>query len=706
MSQPEAERALPPLRRLATLGLAGLVLAVAALFLCSMLSATQGHFTPQVVDLLVVCQYAKAMAEGHPFQYNPGEPASTGATSLLHTTVLAVAHAIGFRGEGLIAFAILLGTALYAASVLLARRIATRLAGQREGVMAGALVALGGPVVWSYLYGSDIALFSFLALWLLDRMLHAWETGAPGGMAAAGALLALARPEGLVVALVLGVAWTLGPGRRQGTKGLHLAAAWLPALAGLAVLATQRALTGQWTGTSVGDKSLLANYQWTDVLALVAEYGVDVIRGLLLGFYPSHAPVGFARGWASYYFPPLGLLLVLLLLAHVRAPHRTPVRLWTLAVGIVFALVSPNVFMGVHFNRYLIWASPGLLALAAAGLGVLVRLLARGDDDFESDLFHAGAGLCVLLGLLATLRFGALYGEMAGDVYRRDVKTAEWISRNLPAGVPMANLATSVEYLTGHRNLNLHGVTSPAFFGNRKAEREAGVIEALARLPAAERPPFLLTSVSAQEALGARHLVDGEPVYRSSSLSDELLIFRMRYDLLDAARHPYLEPTRAAVAGLREVDRLNVCDSREEAAHEYRYSSHLGNLALGGAVRVDTYGSSPPGAVMDAGRMILGRESFRVRSQGGRPLVVVMRTAASADAAVLRAGSAALHTLEVPEAAVVVSVQGQVALRSTFRPGPGWNEWVLHIPAGLVQEGATRLELQGRYAAFSYWCFQ
>ena len=32
----------------------------------------------------------------------------------------------------------------------------------------------------------------------------------------------------------------------------------------------------------------------------------------------------------------------------------------------------------------------------------------------------------------------------------------------LPPGAILANVATSVEYLTGHHNMNLHGVTSPA----------------------------------------------------------------------------------------------------------------------------------------------------------------------------------------------------------------------------------------------------
>ena len=49
-------------------------------------------------------------------------------------------------------------------------------------------------------------------------------------------------------------------------------------------------LTGSWLGTSIADKSLVANYGVAESVALVAEYGVDVIRGTHFGFYPAQAP--------------------------------------------------------------------------------------------------------------------------------------------------------------------------------------------------------------------------------------------------------------------------------------------------------------------------------------------------------------------------------------------------------------------------------
>src|SRR5262245_29549942 len=233
-------------------------LGVVMAFVGAMLAATDGHFVAQVTDLYVSCQYAKAMAEGHPFQYNAGEPGSSGATSFLHTVLLAVAHALGARGEGLVAVAILMGSVLFVASALLARRIGLLLRAEREAFLAAGLVVLGGPVVWGFLYGADIALFMFLAIWLLERLLVEWPQGRLGGSVAAAALLALARPEGLVVAPLLGIAWSLGPARSR--RGFSRLLPWLPAFAGLGVLVVQRWATGRWMGTSFSEKSLFANY--------------------------------------------------------------------------------------------------------------------------------------------------------------------------------------------------------------------------------------------------------------------------------------------------------------------------------------------------------------------------------------------------------------------------------------------------------------
>jgi hypothetical protein len=228
---------------------------VALVFVGAMLRATDGHFVPQVVDLYVTCQYAKALAEGHPFQYNPGEERSTGATSLLHMTLLGVAHGLGARGEALIAFAIALGAICYMLTILLARRLGAEVASERAGMLAGLLVALGGPAVWGFLYGADIALY-MLATWLCERLAAEWERAIPRFAILACSLLVLTRPEGAVFAIVLSLLWWRRSAARASLPRRFVTLT--PLATALGATLFQRALTGSWLGTSFADKSLLA----------------------------------------------------------------------------------------------------------------------------------------------------------------------------------------------------------------------------------------------------------------------------------------------------------------------------------------------------------------------------------------------------------------------------------------------------------------
>ena len=699
---PVASAASPAFRRL----LALTVLAVVLAFLWAMLVATNGRFVPQVVDLYLVAQYAKGFASGHPFQYFPGDPPTTGSTSLLYTGWLGLLYALGAKGEGLVAAAIVTGALLYATSVALALRVGRRLAGEREGLLAGGLVALGGPVVWGFLYGSDSALFLFLALLLFDRWLQAFATGRFSGFAVAASLLALARPEGLVLAVLLATLALVLPSpgsRRERLRAL------LPVAVAMVPLGVQRALTGQWLSTSVAEKSLLASYGTADTVALVSGYAVDVIRGLLLGFYPSESRIGFARGFAPLYSPPLALGFVLVALATMPPVLRSAGRAFVAVILAVGLLAGANTFMGVHFNRYLLWTFPILLTLAAVGLGRTTALLARDDSRLERALFRSGALLFLLLGLFSTAYVAVFYGSSAGDIARRELPLAAWIRGHLRPGVAIANAATSVEFLTGHKSVNLHGVTSAAFAGNRTAEREAGTFESLSRLGEAERPSYLITAASLQagSALMAE-LADGPPLFATTSLGDELLLFRLRSDLPGRQARWRLETTRTAVARLQEVDRLNICDVRDEAAHAYTFASRLGELPLHGTVRIADYGTEATGRVRvaDGGRAILGHERFRVRSRGGRDLVVVMRTSGSVEAAVLRASGSGLHSLEIPESQVAFTAGGQAVGRLILRPGPGWSEAVFTVPAAAVGAGGTELVLEGRYASFFFWFYQ
>jgi hypothetical protein len=314
------------------------------------------------------------------------------------------------------------------------------------------------------------------------------------------------------------------------------------------------------------------------------------------------------------------------------------------------------------------------------------------------------------LGALSTLRFAVTYGDLAGQIARRDLVAAEWIRRQLPAGTAIANAATSVEYLTGHRSLNLHGVTTASFLGNRPAEREAGVVESLGRLPANQRPGLLMTTEAALAGTPAlREMTDGGPVFATSSFSDEILVFKLQYGLLDGNDTPRREETLAAIVGLSPVDRLNVCDTRDEADHAYEYESRVGNLRLAGTARVEAYGGAgAPDAkrLADGGRAVRGYERFTVATKPGRRMVIVMRTAADAKANVWTSAGASAYDLDFADGTIALRVNGQPWGSVTFHPRAGWDEIQFMVDARVIVGPRTTLELRGRYASFRYWIYQ
>ena len=159
------------------------------------------------------------------------------------------------------------------------------------------------------------------------------------------------------------------------------------------------------------------------------------------------------------------------------------------------------------------------------------------------------------------------------------------------------------------------------------------------------------------------------------------------------------------MAGLREADRLDVGDSRDESSHGYRYESRLGELLLAGSVGL---GPVPGGEapLADAGRLILGGESFAVRSRPGRDLVVVLRARSPVVAQARRAQGGLAVPVEVPSAGLVVRAGGREVLRLVLPNRPGWNEHVFRVPGEAVGEGSTRLDLSGRYSSFHYWFYQ
>ncbi|HEX9747829.1 MAG TPA: hypothetical protein VGB86_05420, partial [Methylomirabilota bacterium] len=119
-------------------------------------------------DAWIHMQFARNLAEGRGFSYNPGVPVS-GSTAPLWTLALGGAFAVLGSHPVL---AKVLGIAATLGSAWLAGRLALIWAGRRDlALLASVLVALAGPMVWGALSGMEVTLAAFLVTAAL--VLHA-----------------------------------------------------------------------------------------------------------------------------------------------------------------------------------------------------------------------------------------------------------------------------------------------------------------------------------------------------------------------------------------------------------------------------------------------------------------------------------------------------------------------------------------------------
>lgn len=699
-----------PVERTPLLPIALLCIGVSTLFVLSMLSVTDGHFVPQVADLYLIAQYAKGFAEGHPFQYNAGETPTTGATSLLHTLFLAVAHLVGIRGEALIAFAILSGAVFGFLTAVEAYAAGRLISGSPQIALCGAmLVIVNGPLAWSFHYGADIALVLFLATWLFRTWLMDQDPGDGPSRAFVlpAVLLALTRPEAAVLVASL-AAWKVWDFRRRTGKWKARAIWFLPLAFALLVPLVFRVLTGSAANTSFSHKLLTANWGGFSAAVLSIEYWNDLLRGVLLGFYPASHRLGLGGGNAPHFAAPF--LLVFVGIALFEATREMKRAGAFLAAAVATALlVTPSIHIGVHWNRYLLFALPPLLVLFSVGIARAAVLLDGALGLQAGTAFRRLRMIALVFAAVSVGRFALVYADSANSVYRKDEAVFAFINSRMPEGATFLNNGTSIEYRTGRRSINLSGVASPGFAEILPAETEAASFDLLSRPGLGTLPPFLIASDAyvASSPVGSA-LVGGPAIFSTSSLeSSELAIYPTRSDLVGRQR----QLIRLEMPpGLTPVDSLNVTDPLDEKVHGYAESSTVGTRRLFAALKIDKYlgaGRGEGTEVADGGRLIMGHEEMEVSTPSKTTeLWIVVRTHPEPSARLRHPEGERRLDLSVPQATVRITTR----LGSTewFRTPlqPGWNEIAYKIPAALLDSPRTRLRIDGQYAAYWYGFFQ
>jgi hypothetical protein len=530
--------------------------------------AKLGHPGATLDDAYIHFQYARAIAEGHPFRFQAGEPISTGATSFLWPALLAPFYALGLRGESILWAAWGLSFGALGALAYEAYALAKPLAGRAASLGAGAMIVAFGGLVWSAASGMEVVPFAWLvahtarhgAEWAEDvaartrRRLLVLVTLA--------ALCPLTRPEGALVSVALAFVIALHPrrgGLAIGGRDVGRLEALACVVAALAPNLLLLAMTGSPTSSTAQVKLLFGN-PYYDVRAASLANARLLVGTILDG-----------EVWSAEFLPRGGAPIACLGLAALAWRGVTEKRLARAALVLLLALAMfvPCMYVTFLWNRlrYLWPFATGWLV----GLACLARIVGGVASRFDR---RAGVVATALVagataGALAVRLDGVLedVAQSASGIDRQQVALGRWAKTALPEDARIGvNDTGAIAYFGDRRTFDVVGLTTPT-------EGRYWVAGAASRLEHYERvhrasPGALPTHFIVYPEWMALAPVLGEPLHEATVVDSTILggqtmsVSEARWAHLGSGELPW-----TATSKIHDV--VDVADLESEAAHDY-----------------------------------------------------------------------------------------------------------------------------------------
>lgn len=695
--------------------LALLAIFISLLYFQGTMLHTRGRLVFPTDDAYIYFQYARQFASGHPFQYNTGDPPSTGATGVLYLLVLTFLHLVGLRGEGLVHGAFFLGALLLAVSVVVAYRIGERLGRKEFGLSFALLFLLNGAITWGYLCGMEVALFTALLLITCYSVIVDLEESRCFRTVTACSFLVLARPEGLVVGSVLVLLLvisrvTLVKGERRRREAFLLPLPWVISLG---YLFLNYRLTGQISPTSGSSKGLWVKpTSFVFILDHASSFLIGATKGIFGGYFPYSAPVGFRGIGTSRYFAPLSLLFFLLgsfpfLVSEVRDRRMGTTGFLFASFGLGVLTVAFSSSLGFQNHRYLIPFYPLFLLFLVRGLFWLSDSLSQFLSP--QSLKVGMIAFFLLFSLLSQVRMSLHYVRLGGFLRRTVLETADWLAlKTEPEAIIGLLDAGAMKYYGRRRIVDLLGLTTTDLFGVHRAGG-GSLYEYLASLPSNSRPDYFVLQSSFQErnpwVTSIYPLLAGVAHQTPSAYGPTMTVYAASWQVIEGSDSPS-KRSLEEVEGLSLVGSLDAGSLEDERRSQYRVRADYPDYRI----PVFTHeGKSGERRFADAGRVIMGSESFVVPTRPQEELTIVMRMTGRCRA--YRSSpflSGFMEVLTGSPNQLTLWVNGRCLGEEEVKihQDDSWSEVVLRIPGELIASGRTRIEISGRYTSFYYWFFQ
>ncbi|HEX4512599.1 MAG TPA: hypothetical protein VH054_03660 [Polyangiaceae bacterium] len=712
--------------------------------LCTMASARQfygymmmqtgGEWSAPLDDVFIHFDYARAAAEGHPFEWFSGNGYSSGNTSLLYPFVLAFGWLLGFRDAFLMKWAAIVAMTCTFGVLWIARGFVIRALPERSARVTSFLIppmflALGA-LDWSLWSGMEVAFL--LGVWALAlaAYFHFENTRTPGAawwLGVTGFLLVVTRPEAATTIAGFGVAAALAPRLRLRDRVFTLLRVGSPAAIVLAAQSfANRALTGEANAAGAIVK-LALNNPFLSPEEKLADYTQNLRYAIFRNL--------------EYHFTDFAftgcIVPVLALLAIAVKETRKYALLLVWQVCSWMAVVALNGQVRWQNERYTMPAVAWLLLCAALGACALFRKKARPSLVLGALAVAIGAHLVAIvfrapytipelrlpwvyalaigLGVTLMLRTWPLRAPMvaaallvANDHQIAKLRDQKWFfgracrnirDQHIRAGNILAELhprrvlvgdAGALVYASNRPGLDIIGLGGyhDLPFARAGVNGLAASIELIERMPESDRPDLFAIYPSWWGTLPTWFASD--VVVRIPAPGNvicggyEDVIYRADWHVLGTG-------DRARVPIGHEKDAIDFADLVSEREHQYTYSRGSGWTDM--KILPDLADARKD--VFDGGRILYAHATERFvleNLEPHHPATFAFRTAP--------AGATTMR----------VRIQGRELGVIALAPKDGWDERTVHVPPDAIDAPQVTVEIEndgpGELPLFHAWLGQ
>ncbi len=627
-----------------------------------------GHPAAPLDDAFIHFQYAKRIAQGAFFSYVPGGGYTTGATSAIWPLILAPFYAVGFRDLSILTIAWILGTLAHAALAVETARVATRLAGETLGVIAGAMSLVFAANAWFAWSGME----TIPLAWILMRCVRlagdlcepdarntrsATETAR--SLALAGFLAPLVRPEGIFGAAIAVVALALGRELRV-TRKSALAAA--PIAGALVVPLMHLAFAGHAaSSTAIVKWLVLSPYYDRAALFATFEANVHLLLGDLLD----------GGDWSALFLPEKSAFFFVLglpALGAVAVKRRLPILAGAVAI-VGLGVLVPCTYMSLLWNRLrYIWPFSAAHFVMLACLAAVVSDVAR---RVRPRLALAGPVLGgVFVGALATHLSEAIkdLAQSAAAIDKQQVALGRWAKEHLPADARIGvNDTGAIAYFGERPTFDIVGLTTEGearYWVSGPGSR----FEHYEKLPREKLPTHFIVYpqwMAMPEVLG-HELYEATVLDQSILGGPTMVVYEAAWDALGTGALP-----KKPAAGVL-VDEVDVADLASEQSHRFELGAGASDTSC--VVASDFGLDEVPRAISDGGRTHRTRDSFRLHFGSNRRAHLVARLGADLPLEVhvavdgRDAGTIPVHAASFDEGSIEVEATGEDANVTVLAP--------------------------------------